>query len=129
MSMPAVVPHFRPAGNWPQLRLTCVAGFGNPSPVTGLPAAADADGAAATARSPDPPAPHAARRSVALAPTTRRKIFGVDICLLEYVLSSRRAQARRAAVRLSPIAASLNVALSGKTDDKGRAGPSRLGLR
>src|SRR5262245_49907377 len=79
MSTPAVVPHFRPAGSWPQLRWTFGAGFGNPSPVIGLPAAAAApEGAAAVTRPSDPPL-HAASRSVALAPTTRRKILGFDI--------------------------------------------------
>ena len=34
--MPAVVPHFRPAGSWPQLRVTFGAGFGSPSPVIGF---------------------------------------------------------------------------------------------
>src|SRR3954465_14848371 len=36
MSMPADVPHLRPAGNSPQLRVTFGAGFGSPSPVIGL---------------------------------------------------------------------------------------------
>ena len=34
--MPAVVPHLRPAGSWPQLRVTFGAGFGSPSPVIGF---------------------------------------------------------------------------------------------
>src|SRR6188474_2787167 len=85
MSTPAVVPHLRPAGSWPQLRVTFGAGFGNPWPVSGLPAAVDAvELGAALACSPDPPAPHAARRSVAPAPTTRCAIRDVDIGLLEF---------------------------------------------
>src|SRR3954468_5392179 len=36
MSMPADVPHLRPAGSSPQLRVTFGAGFGSPSPVIGL---------------------------------------------------------------------------------------------
>src|ERR1700730_9122497 len=36
-SMPAVVPHLRPAGSAPQLRVTTGAGFCSPSPVIGLP--------------------------------------------------------------------------------------------
>src|SRR5262245_58310743 len=84
MSTPAVVPHFRPAGNWPQLRVTFGAGFGNPWPVSGLPAAADVvEGVAAVARSPDPPAPHDARRSVAPAPATRCAIRDMNIGLLK----------------------------------------------
>src|SRR5215212_3103682 len=35
-SRPADVPHLRPAGSSPQLRVTFGAGFGSPSPVTGL---------------------------------------------------------------------------------------------
>src|ERR1044072_7422127 len=35
-SMPADVPHLRPAGSSPQLRVTFGAGFGNPSPVMGF---------------------------------------------------------------------------------------------
>src|ERR1041384_968532 len=86
MSMPAVVPHFLPAGSWPQLRLTCGAGFGNPWPVIGSPAAAVVpEDDAAAALSPDPLAPHAARMIVALAATTRRKILVIDIGLLEFV--------------------------------------------
>src|SRR5216684_927361 len=38
-SIPAVVPHFRPAGSSPQFRVTIGAGFGSPSPVIGLPVA------------------------------------------------------------------------------------------
>src|SRR5215831_12151594 len=83
MSTPAVVPHFRPAGSWPQLRTTFGAGFGNPWPVIGFPAeAAVVDAGVAAARSLESTEPHAASRNVALAPTTRRKIFDVDICLL-----------------------------------------------
>src|SRR3954465_7133631 len=36
MSMPADVPHLRPAGSSPQLRVTFGAGFGSPSPVIGF---------------------------------------------------------------------------------------------
>ena len=36
MSMPAVVPHVRPAGSWPQFLVTFGAGFGNPWPVIGF---------------------------------------------------------------------------------------------
>src|SRR5689334_1243852 len=36
MSSPADVPHLRPAGSSPQLRVTFGAGFGSPSPVTGF---------------------------------------------------------------------------------------------
>ena len=36
MSRPADVPHLRPAGSSPQLRVTFGAGFGSPSPVIGL---------------------------------------------------------------------------------------------
>ena len=36
MSRPADVPHFRPAGSSPQLRVTFGAGFGSPSPVMGF---------------------------------------------------------------------------------------------
>src|SRR5262245_46461367 len=85
MSTPAVVPHFLPAGSWPQLRVTFGAGFGNPWPVIGSPAgAAVAEAGVAAARSPDPVAPHAVRRSVALIPATRRKIRDVDMCLLHF---------------------------------------------
>ena len=35
-SSPADVPHFRPAGSSPQLRVTFGAGFGSPSPVMGF---------------------------------------------------------------------------------------------
>src|SRR4030095_10846973 len=85
MSRPAVVPQVRPAGNWPQWRMTFGAGFGSPWPVIGLPAAVDVvELGAALACSPDPPAPHAARRSVAPAPTTRCAIRDVDIGLLEF---------------------------------------------
>src|SRR5215218_10271740 len=35
-SSPADVPHLRPAGSSPQLRVTLGAGFGRPSPVIGL---------------------------------------------------------------------------------------------
>src|SRR5258705_5593878 len=35
-SRPADVPHFRPAGSSPQLRVTFGAGFGSPSPVMGF---------------------------------------------------------------------------------------------
>ena len=84
MSTPAVVPHYRPVGSWPQFLATLGAGLGKPWPVIGFPAAAVvAEGAAAVARSVDPPAPHAARRTVALTTTTRRKIRGIDVCLLE----------------------------------------------
>src|SRR5256885_9633852 len=38
MSRPADVPHLRPAGSSPQLRVTFGAGFGSPSPVIGFPA-------------------------------------------------------------------------------------------
>src|SRR2546425_4814235 len=38
MSIPAVVPHLRPAGSWPQFRVTIGSGLGSPSPVIGLPA-------------------------------------------------------------------------------------------
>src|SRR3954467_9195625 len=70
MSMPAVVPQVRPAGNCPQLRVTFGAGFGNPCPVMGLPVdTGAADGGAAAACSPDPLAPHPAMSSVVQAPT------------------------------------------------------------
>src|SRR5215813_10513185 len=36
MSIPADVPHFRPAGSSPQLRVTFGAGLGRPSPVIGF---------------------------------------------------------------------------------------------
>src|SRR5262245_6046177 len=37
ISMPADVPHFRPAGSLPQFWVTIGAGLGRPSPVIGLP--------------------------------------------------------------------------------------------
>src|SRR5262245_19247127 len=84
MSTPAVVPQVRPAGSWPQFLVTFGAGFGNPSPVAGLPAAVDAvESGAAVARSPDPP-PHAVRRNVPPATTTMCAIRDMDIGLLEF---------------------------------------------
>src|SRR5262245_25741544 len=85
MSMPAVVPHCRPAGNWPQLRETVGAGFGRPSPVIGLPAEADAADCAEAAgcASPAPPAAHAVRSSVLQTARTDRTGRDVDMGLLE----------------------------------------------
>src|SRR6267378_3274692 len=81
ISMPAVVPQERPAGSWPQFRVTFGAGFGNPWPVIGLDAGVAAAAAAGASR--DVPAPHAARSSMAHALTTQRASRDVDICLLE----------------------------------------------
>src|SRR6478735_566749 len=41
MSRPALVPHVRPAGNWPQFLVTVGFGFGKPWPVTTFVVAAD----------------------------------------------------------------------------------------
>src|SRR5258706_12731507 len=87
MSMPAVVPHDRPAGSWPQFRVTFGAGFGNPWAVIGLDAGvADAAAAGACSRG----APHAARSSMAHALTTQRASRDVDMCLLEDGRPARR---------------------------------------
>src|SRR5688572_33426620 len=75
-SRPADVPHFRPAGSSPQLRVTFGAGFGSPSPVMGLPifgaVCADSDARDSGWRS-------AAHRKRAQAPNIESRIRGVDM--------------------------------------------------
>src|SRR5262245_37241815 len=71
MSSPAVVPHFRPAGCWPQFLVTVGFGLGNPWPVTTL-------GAGACVCAIDPG--HAVRLRVAEATANNGAIRGVDIC-------------------------------------------------
>src|SRR5262245_21926384 len=74
-SIPADVPHFRPAGSSPQLRVTFGAGFGRPSPVMGF--ATLAPCAETVARVPK--ALHAATANTAQAPRAKSPVFGVDM--------------------------------------------------
>src|SRR5437870_7575935 len=74
-SSPADVPHFRPAGSSPQLRVTLGAGFGNPSPVIGfatLLACADTVAAA-------PEWTYAVSRPIAHAPNMGNRNRGLSI--------------------------------------------------
>src|SRR2546427_4007643 len=75
MSSPADVPHFRPAGSSPQLRVTFGAGFGSPSPVMGFPtfAAGCADNVARESR-----LPYAVSRKTAQA-NVENRIRGVGM--------------------------------------------------
>src|SRR5262245_41834014 len=70
MSSPAVVPHLRPAGSWPQFFVTVGFGFGKPWPVTTF-------GAGACVCAVD--ALHAATMSAADAAATNGAIRDVDI--------------------------------------------------
>src|SRR4029434_325472 len=75
-SSPADVPHLRPAGSSPQLRVTFGAGFGSPSPVIGFAAfAADcADNVARESR-----VLYAVSRKRAQAPNVEIRIRGVGM--------------------------------------------------
>src|SRR3954463_12429287 len=74
MSMPADVPHLRPAGSSPQLRVTFGAGFGRPSPVTGFAAFA---AACAASEAPESELTSAVNSSTAQAPNIEPGIRGV----------------------------------------------------
>src|SRR4051812_25426865 len=76
-SSPADVPHLRPAGSSPQLRVTFGAGFGSPSPVMGLPVFA-ADWAD-TAVEPD--WRYAVSTTSAQAPNATNGIRGLSIIM------------------------------------------------
>src|SRR6185369_15015291 len=75
MSIPAVVPHFRPAGSWPQFLVTLGAGFGSPWPVIVFGTTDDLAGAWDCARDPA----HAAMNSVAQTAASARAIRDVDM--------------------------------------------------
>src|SRR6266545_1841473 len=74
MSRPADVPHLRPAGSSPQLRVTFGAGFGSPSPVIGF-ATFAADCADNVAR--ESGLLYAVNRKTAQAPIVEIRIRGV----------------------------------------------------
>src|SRR5580765_1540464 len=76
ISRPADVPHLRPAGNSPQLRVTFGAGFGSPSPVIGF-AAFAADCADNVAR--ESGLLYAVSRKRAQAPNMEIRILGVGM--------------------------------------------------
>src|SRR5262245_1325542 len=81
ISMPADVPHFRPAGSSPQLRVTFGAGFGRPSPGMKFPAfaVAAAGAAAVVAVAPVPVLPQAVNRSAAQVLSAGNRNRGVDM--------------------------------------------------
>src|SRR4051794_5883325 len=70
MSMPADVPHLRPAGSSPQLRVTFGAGFGRPSPVIGF---ATAAAACADTDGPESEVTSALNSKTAQAPKVRTR--------------------------------------------------------
>src|SRR4029078_5344764 len=75
ISMPADVPHVRPAGSWPQLRVTFGAGFGSPSPVIGL--GGFVSPCANKILEPMAEYSQAAERTTAHAPLTHSRIRGL----------------------------------------------------
>src|ERR671923_2632433 len=75
MSTPADVPHLRPAGSSPQLRITFGAGFGSPSPVMGFPIFDCASSVFALS----PVSIEAVKRNTAPAPNMESRIRGVDM--------------------------------------------------
>src|SRR6476646_11666642 len=79
ISIPADVPHLRPAGSSPQLRVTFGAGLGRPSPVMKLAAFAEAAGGAVAAVAPVPAFPQAARKSAAQVLNAGSRNRGVDM--------------------------------------------------
>src|SRR5687767_16032030 len=79
MSRPALVPHFRPAGSSPQFLVTIGVGFGNPTPLMGLPAVADRPLCSADDDFAAMPVVHAANRSAAQAPNAGIRIRGFDM--------------------------------------------------
>src|SRR3954449_7854667 len=70
MSMPADVPHLRPAGSSPQLRVTFGAGFGSPSPVIGFAAFA---AVCADTEAPESELTSAVNSNTAQAPKVRTR--------------------------------------------------------
>src|SRR3954470_3525900 len=70
MSMPADVPHLRPAGSSPQLRVTVGAGFGRPSPVIGFAAFA---AVCADTEAPESELTSAVQSNTAQAPKVRTR--------------------------------------------------------